>query len=165
MILIGIGSNLASFSAGLMPREIVNEALAEFPLIGAEIGARSSWYESEPVPPSDQRWFVNGVAIVTSALGPTELLRRLLGLEDEFGRIRDIPNAARPLDLDLLDYDGQVCDTPQLILPHPRMHLRRFVLEPLCEIAPAWRHSRLGLTAAELRDRLPSGQPVFRLAD
>ena len=165
MILIGIGSNLASFSARLMPREIVTEALAALSLIGAEIAARSGWYESEPVPSSDQRWFVNGVAIVTSVLGPAELLRRLLRLEDEFGRIRDTPNAARTLDLDLLDYDGRVCDAPRLILPHPRMHLRRFVLEPLCEIAPAWRHSRLGLTATELRDRLPPGQPVIRLAD
>jgi 2-amino-4-hydroxy-6-hydroxymethyldihydropteridine diphosphokinase len=165
VILIGIGSNLASLTAEMGPREIVKQALAAFPQFGAEIVARSSWYESEPVPASNQPWYVNGVAIVTTALSPTKLLRKLMALETIFGRIRSISNAARTLDLDLLDHNGRLRDTPSLSLPHPRMHQRRFVLEPLCEIAPQWRHPRLGLTATELRDRLPPGQPVVRLAD
>jgi 2-amino-4-hydroxy-6-hydroxymethyldihydropteridine diphosphokinase len=165
VILICIGSNLAGFTAEMEPREFVELALAEFPPLGAEIVARSSWYESEPVPPSDQRWYVNGVAIVTTALTPTRLLRKLLALEKSFGRIRSIPNAARTLDLDLLDHNGRLRDTPTLTLPHPRMHQRRFVLEPLCEIAPGWRHPHLGLTAAELLARLPPGELVRRLND
>jgi 2-amino-4-hydroxy-6-hydroxymethyldihydropteridine diphosphokinase len=163
VILIGIGSNLASFAAEMGPREIVKQALAELPVYGIQIAAQSSWYESEPIPPSHQHWYVNGVAIVTTTLTPTGLLRRLMALENSFGRVRSIPNAARTLDLDLLDHNGRLRDTPTLSLPHPRMHQRRFVLEPLCEIAPGWRHPRLGLTATELRDRLPPGPIVRRL--
>lgn len=166
VILIGIGGNLASFAAEMGPREIVKQALAEFPLYGAQVVAQSSWYESEPMPPlPHQRWYVNGVAIVTTALSPTRLLRKLMALENSFGRIRSIPNAPRTLDLDLLDHNGRMRDTPTLTLPHPRMHQRRFVLEPLCEIAPGWRHPRLGLTAAELLARLPPGQIIRRLDD
>ena len=101
--------------------------------------------------------------MVATALDPQALLDRLLALEIEFGRVRAAPNAARTLDLDLLDYDSQLIDTTTLILPHPRLHLRRFVLEPLREVAPGWRHPRLGLSAAELIDLLSSGQPVIRL--
>jgi 2-amino-4-hydroxy-6-hydroxymethyldihydropteridine diphosphokinase len=117
------------------------------------------------VPDSHQPWFVNAVALLATDLEPEALLDRLLDVEARFGRVRGERNAARTLDLDLLDYDGLVVDTPRLTLPHPRLHERRFVLEPLCEITPEWRHSRLGLTAAQLLDRLPPGQPVRRLVD
>jgi 2-amino-4-hydroxy-6-hydroxymethyldihydropteridine diphosphokinase len=85
----------------------------------------------------------------------------LLALETRFGRVRSAPNADRTLDLDLLDYEGRQVETEILVLPHPRLHQRRFVLAPLCEVAPEWRHSVLGLTAAELLARLPAGQPVY----
>jgi 2-amino-4-hydroxy-6-hydroxymethyldihydropteridine diphosphokinase len=162
MILIGIGSNLAHPPAAT-PRETADAALAALPGLGLRVVARSRWYLSAPVPPSGQPWFVNGVAAAASELAPGALLDWLLELEREFGRIRSVANAARTLDLDLLDYDSHLCETSALTLPHPRLHQRRFVLEPLREIAPEWRHPRLGLTAAELLDRLPPGQQVAAL--
>jgi 2-amino-4-hydroxy-6-hydroxymethyldihydropteridine diphosphokinase len=164
VIFVGIGSNLAApgYSS---PQNTAEAALAALPGIGAALGARSSWYASEPVPASDQPWFINAVVEIGSELPPPELLARLLALEARFGRQRSVRDAARTLDLDLLDYDGVQCASPDLVLPHPRLHERRFVLMPLQEIAPQWRHPRLGLTAAELLARLPPGQAIRRLTD
>ena len=164
MILVGIGSNLAAPPA-LTPRETAAAALTALPGIGVRVIRCSGWFLSEPLPISDQPWFVNGVAMVASELAPAALLDRLFAVEADFGRIRTAPNAARTLDLDLLDHDCCYCDTATLTLPHPRLHQRRFVLEPLSEIAPDWRHPRLGLTAAELLARLPPGQKVRRLTE
>jgi 2-amino-4-hydroxy-6-hydroxymethyldihydropteridine diphosphokinase len=147
------------------PQETGEAALAGLPDIGAALRSRSSWYASEPVPASDQPWFVNAVAEVTTDLPPDALLARLLVLETHFGRARSVRDAARTLDLDLLDYDSVERKAPDLVLPHPRLHERRFVLLPLSEIAPGWRHPRLGLTAAELMARLPPGQAIRRLDD
>lgn len=162
MIIVGIGSNLAAplFPS---PQETAAAALAQFPTIGVSLVRQSRWYESEPVPPSDQPWYANAVAIVVTVLPPATLLAQLLALENRFGRRRSTRNAARTLDLDLLAYEGRQCDEADLILPHPRLHERRFVLAPLAEIAPHWRHPRLGLTATELLARLPPGQ-TLRLA-
>jgi 2-amino-4-hydroxy-6-hydroxymethyldihydropteridine diphosphokinase len=159
VIIVGIGSNLAAppFAS---PQETATAALAQLPELGVGLVRQSRWYESEPVPPSDQPWYSNAVAIVATALSPAALLARLLALENRFGRRRGTRDAARTLDLDLLDYDGQELAEPGLILPHPRLHERRFVLLPLAEVAPGWRHPRLGLTADELLARLPPGQPI-----
>ncbi len=162
MILVGIGGNLASAAHG-SPRQTAAAAVAMLPGLGVEVTGRSSWYLSEPVPRSDQPWYVNAVAAVATELAAAALLELLLGLEVRFGRRRGMPNAARTLDLDLLDYDGMIVETAHLVLPHPRLHLRRFVLAPLVEIAPGWRHPRLGLGAAELLARLADDQPVRRL--
>ena len=159
MILIGIGSNLAAPGMA-SPLETARAALAALAAPHVNPFACSSWYASEPVPASDQPWFVNAVALVATELEPEALLDRMLGIETRFGRTRGERNAARTLDLDLLDYDGLTFDSPRLILPHPRLHERRFVLEPLCEIAPGWRHPLLGANAAELLSILPMGQPV-----
>jgi 2-amino-4-hydroxy-6-hydroxymethyldihydropteridine diphosphokinase len=161
VILVGIGSNLAA-PGYRSPRDTAMAAVAQLPAIGVAIVARSPWYLSEPVPASDQPWFVNGVVEIATELPPPELLARLLALEAQFGRERGARDAARTLDLDLLDYDGRECSTPDLVLPHPRLHERRFVLAPLCDIVPGWRHPRLGLTAAELLAGLPPGQPIRR---
>ena len=98
------------------------------------------------------------MALLSTDLEPDVLLSRMLDVEARFGRVRGERNAARTLDLDLLDYDGLIVDTARLVLPHPRLHERRFVLEPLDEIAPSWRHPVLGVTAAELLARLPPQQ-------
>jgi 2-amino-4-hydroxy-6-hydroxymethyldihydropteridine diphosphokinase len=162
VILIGIGSNLAAPPAKT-PLETAQAALPALAAPHLLPFACSSWYESAPVPVSDQPWFVNAVTVIATELEPAALLGRMLGVEYRFGRVRGERNAARTLDLDLLDYDGLIVDTPSLTLPHPRLHQRRFVLEPLCEIAPGWHHPLIGLTAAELLERLPPGQPVRRL--
>lgn len=164
MILIGIGSNLASRNCE-SPRDTTTAALRLLPTIGVRLIARSAWYLSQPMPPSDQPWFINAVAVVATRLAPRALLDRLLALEARFGRVRGVRNAARTLDLDLLAYDRRRCRTAALELPHPRLHERRFVLAPLCEIAPFWRHPRLGVTAAALLARLPPGQTIRRLGD
>jgi 2-amino-4-hydroxy-6-hydroxymethyldihydropteridine diphosphokinase len=163
VILIGIGGNLASPQFG-PPRNTMMAALAALEAERSAIPARSAWYRTEPVPPSNQPWFINGVAKIATKLGAHELLAVLQSIESRFGRVRAEPNAARILDLDLLDYDGLVMQTPALVLPHPRLHERRFVLVPLSEIAPDWRHPLLGLTASELLDRLPVEQQIERLA-
>jgi 2-amino-4-hydroxy-6-hydroxymethyldihydropteridine diphosphokinase len=162
LILLGIGSNLAA-PGYQSPQDTATAAVAALPTIGVAVVACSPWYLSEPVPMSDQPWFVNGVILLTTELPAAELLARLLALEARFGRQRGVRDAARTLDLDLLDYDGRPCSTPALELPHPRLHERRFVLAPLRDVAPEWRHPRLGLTAAELLARLPAGQPIRRL--
>jgi len=164
VILIGIGSNLET-PPYESPREVAEAALTALSARGVVITQRSSWYLSEPVPRSDQPWFVNGVASVATRLDAPALLAELLALEGEFARVRAERNAARTLDLDLLGYYALVCDTPALTLPHPRLHERRFVLAPLCEIAPDWRHPMFGVTAAEMMARLPESQPIRRFGE
>jgi 2-amino-4-hydroxy-6-hydroxymethyldihydropteridine diphosphokinase len=127
---------------------------------------RSAWYESAPVPPSDQPLFVNAVAELASPLDPARLLAHLHGVEAAFGRVRGEPNAAREVDLDLLDYDGQVSRPGHVpILPHPHMAERAFVVLPLQELAPNWRHPVSGASIGALASRLPSDQWARRLVD
>jgi 2-amino-4-hydroxy-6-hydroxymethyldihydropteridine diphosphokinase len=162
VILIGIGGNLATPQFG-PPLDSLAAALAALEAEGIRIVTRSAWYRTEPVPRSDQPWFVNAVASLTTGLTAPDLLGVLQKVEGHFGRVRSRKNAARVLDLDLLDYQGQVTQTPSLVLPHPRLHQRRFVLVPLAEIAPDWRHPLSGLTAEQLLLRLAAKQPVERL--
>jgi 2-amino-4-hydroxy-6-hydroxymethyldihydropteridine diphosphokinase len=164
VILIGIGGNLASARFG-PPRQTLANALLALEAEGVEITVRSAWYRTEPVPRSDQPWFVNAVASLATALCAPDLLAVLQAVETRFGRVRKERNAARLLDLDLLDYRGLVTETASLVLPHPRLHRRRFVLVPLAEIAPAWRHPLLGLTAEQLLAGLAAKQPIERLPD
>jgi 2-amino-4-hydroxy-6-hydroxymethyldihydropteridine diphosphokinase len=128
---IALGSNLrdpaAQVKAGF-------EALAMLP--DSRLAAVSSLYLTAPVGHLDQPDFVNAVALIETALAPRALLDELLAIERHFGRVRDIPNGPRTLDLDILLYGDDVHDDEALTLPHPRMHERAFVLVPLAEIAP-----------------------------
>jgi 2-amino-4-hydroxy-6-hydroxymethyldihydropteridine diphosphokinase len=162
MILIGLGGNMDD-PHGLPPRQTLSAALVALATEGAAVLARSGWYRSEPVPRSDQPWFVNAVAELDTALDASALLTLMQAVETRFGRRRGARNAARTLDLDLLDYHGQILRTPRLTLPHPRLHERRFVLLPLSELAPHWRHPVLGLRAEELLARLGDAQRVERV--
>lgn len=109
----------------------------------------SSLYETSPHEVADpQPPYLNAVVRIATALPPRELLAGLSAIEQSLGRTRTHRGASRIIDLDLLLYDDLVIDTPDLILPHPRLHLRRFVLEPLAEIAPTLRHPVTGFTIA-----------------
>lgn len=155
MILIALGANLPAPDGAppaLTCRRAV-EALAAVP--GLVIEAVSRWYETAPVPPSEQPPFINGVVRAEGRMAPEELLAALHRIEAGFGRVRSVPNAPRPLDLDLIDWHGLIRSAPDPVLPHPRAHERAFVLVPLRDVAPDWRHPRFGLTAAELLARLP----------
>ncbi len=163
MILIGLGANLPS--AVGEPRASLEAALVELARDGVRVVARSRWYRSAPVPRADQPDYVNAVALVETALNPRDLLALLHRIEQKFGRVRGVPNAARTLDLDLLAYGDRVSEGGEgaPVLPHPRLHERAFVLLPLAEIAPDWRHPQLGRTARELAAALPPGQDAAPL--
>jgi 2-amino-4-hydroxy-6-hydroxymethyldihydropteridine diphosphokinase len=153
-ILIGLGANLPH--AGRSPRETLEAALDRLAALGAPATLVSRWYRTPPVPASDQPDFVNGVAAIETQLGPHALLAVLHQVEAAFGRRRGVRVAARPLDLDLLGFGDRVIDEPHgLQLPHPRLHERAFVLAPLVEVAPEWRHPVLGRTARDLLGSLP----------
>jgi 2-amino-4-hydroxy-6-hydroxymethyldihydropteridine diphosphokinase len=158
MILIGLGANEAS--AVGPPQATLEAALTALSDTGVVIAARSRWYRSAPVPASDQPWFVNGVAALATDRDPGDLLALLHRIEERFGRRRQRRNEARPLDLDLLDYDGVIRPEGGAppILPHPRLQERAFVLLPLRDVAPAWRHPLLRQSIEELIAALPLGQ-------
>jgi 2-amino-4-hydroxy-6-hydroxymethyldihydropteridine diphosphokinase len=161
---IGLGANLPS-AAGT-PAETIAAAIDRLAEYGA-VKARSALYRTAPVGYVDQPAFVNAAVLLDTGLSPLTLLGALLGIERGFGRDRAAgpPKGPRTLDLDLLLYDQLVLDQPSLSLPHPAMHERRFVLAPLAEIAPEWRHPVLGLTIAELLEKLPSETGAVARAD
>jgi 2-amino-4-hydroxy-6-hydroxymethyldihydropteridine diphosphokinase len=120
----------------------------------------SSFYETEPVEFTDQPWFLNCVAALEVALEPAQLMGELLRLEREMGRERGQKKGPRLIDLDILLFGDAVVNTPELTIPHPAMARRRFVLEPLAEIAPELVHPTLHKTVRELLAELPAGQSV-----
>jgi 2-amino-4-hydroxy-6-hydroxymethyldihydropteridine diphosphokinase len=138
------------------PRAVIEAAFSALEGMGVAIVARSKLYDSVPVPASDQPNFVNAAAAVETRLGPRELLGVLQKIEAAFGRVRTVRNAARILDLDLLAYDDAVIEEGDLVLPHPRLQDRAFVLLPLRDVAPRWRHPKLGKTVDELIAALPA---------
>jgi 2-amino-4-hydroxy-6-hydroxymethyldihydropteridine diphosphokinase len=142
---LSIGANLGDRVATCL-RAL--EALAAHPNV--ELVQRSSLYETEPVGGVEQPPFVNLAAELTTRLEPEALLRLLKATEVELGREPGIRWGPRIIDLDLLVYDDRVIESDALSLPHPRMHERRFVLEPLAEIAPGLRDPRSGRTALEM---------------
>ena len=126
---------------------------------GLVVIARSNWYESAPVPVSDQPWFINGVVHVKTDMDVANVLARLHEVEADFGRIRLKKNDARVLDLDLLCYDEVVMGGEGgAVVPHPRMSERAFVLKPMAELAPQWCHPQTGLTIEALIGSLPADQ-------
>lgn len=157
MILIALGANLPG-TDGAAPRATCEAAaLALGAIDGLRCVAVSRWWLTAPVPPSPGApWYVNGIARCEGGMEPAALLRALQALEDAAGRQRPYPNAPRTLDLDIIAMGSLVRPAPDPILPHPRAHLRRFVLQPLSEVAPEWRHPLLGQTAAELMRDLPA---------
>lgn len=160
MILIGIGGNLPSQFGS--PDKGLPHALRLLEAKDVRLARCSPWYGAHAVPVSRQPDFVNAVAIIETALLPEDLLARMQAIEAEFGRVRGVVNGARTLDLDLLAY-GDLCLDNGIEIPHPRLHRRAFVLGPLCDIAPEWRHPVLKCTARELFAALPMPHGVWRL--
>lgn len=154
MIIVALGGNLSHEVYGA-PRKVIEAAFEALEARGLRIAARSRLYESAPVPASDQPDFVNAAARVETPLPPRELLRLLHAVEAAFGRVRQTRNEARTLDLDLLAYHDLAVDADDLVLPHPRLHERAFVLLPLQDVAPGWRHPVLGKTVEAMIEALP----------
>ncbi len=177
MILVAIGANLAG-PWGERPVETCRRAVLELGrLPGLRVTAASRWYRSAPWPPSDQPDYVNGVVrlsgppregtadpgtidfgtIKPGTIDPADLLRLLHAIEREGGRVRGVRDAARTLDLDIIDIDGQVREAPDPVLPHPRARQRAFVLLPLQEVAPDWIEPRVRQPVAALLADLQDG--------
>ena len=159
MILVALGANLPGPWGG--PREGLQAALGQFSSYGIRVEAVSSFYQTAAVTPYAQPDFVNAVARVSAAYSPDALLAQLHRIEAAFGRVRTQRWAERTLDLDLLDFNSVVrpdTGSNQAVLPHPRLELRAFVLVPLAEVAPDWRHPVFGRNAAEMLNSLPMSE-------
>jgi len=140
---IALGANLGDRAATL------NTAIERLGALGT-VEAVSPFLDTEPVGYTQQPRFLNAVARLRTSLPPRDLLRALLGIEQALGRVRAVRWGPRTLDLDLLLYDDVVIDEPGLVVPHPRLHERRFVLEPLAALAPALAHPVLGRSIGQL---------------
>jgi 2-amino-4-hydroxy-6-hydroxymethyldihydropteridine diphosphokinase len=154
-VILALGGNLAGDYPSV--EALLEAALFAFPRAGLRLVRRSGWWRSAAWPDPRAPAYLNGVVVVETAHSPPALLAQVLALEAAFGRSRSIPNAPRTLDIDLVAHGRAVIDAPGLVLPHPRAHERRFVMGPLAEIAPDWRHPVLGRTAAELAASAPVG--------
>jgi len=154
---VGLGTNLGDRAANL------RRALAELDAVGVPPGDVSAVWETEPVDAPSPVWFWNMAVSVEWSGAPLRLLERLLEIEARAGRARTVRGAPRTLDLDLLLVGEQLVDEPRLALPHPRMWARRFVLEPLAEIAPRARNPRTGRTVLEELARLYDPAVVRRI--
>ena len=157
LVYLSLGSNVGDRAANL------NTAIERLRSLG-EVAAVSSFYETEPVEFTAQPWFLNCAVKLNTEKMPKQLLNAVLDIEKEMGRKRLKKKGPRTIDIDILLFGNSVIDTKGLTVPHPAMHERRFVLEPLAEIAPEVRHPVFKRTARELRDALPPGQAVKRLS-
>jgi 2-amino-4-hydroxy-6-hydroxymethyldihydropteridine diphosphokinase len=153
---LGLGSNVGE------RERLLEAALTRLRERGFAASRRSALYLTEPVDAPPEHWFVNAAAGGETALSPEGLLEACLAVEHELGRVRETYHGPRTVDLDLLLYDGVVRASAALTLPHPRLQERRFVLQPLCDIAPDLVHPVLGQTLAALLAACPDRSRVVR---
>ena len=155
-VYLSLGSNVGDRRANL------DTAVEKLRALGT-VSAISSLYETEPVEVRQQGWFLNCVVKLETEAMPRQLLKRVLDIEQSMGRRRTQAKGPRNIDIDILLFASSVVEAKGLTIPHPAMHERRFVLEPLAEIAPEVRHPVLKKTARELRDALKPGPTVRKL--
>lgn len=152
-VYLSLGSNVGDRAANL------RTAIEKLSEVGT-VEAISGFYETEPVETGPQPWFLNCVVKVETEKMPRQLISAILALEQSMGRQRRQEKAPRTIDIDVLLFGSSVIELPSLTVPHPRFHERRFVLEPLAEIAPDVRHPVFKRSIRELRDALTAGQQV-----
>ena len=157
VVYLSLGSNVGDRPENL---KVALEKLGQL----GKVVAVSSFYETEPVETSPQPWFLYCAVKLDTEKMPRQLIAAILAMEQEMGRQRRQPKAPRTIDIDILLFGSSIVELPSLTVPHSRMHERRFVLEPLAEIAPDARHPVFKRTMRELRDALPAGQLVKKLA-
>jgi 2-amino-4-hydroxy-6-hydroxymethyldihydropteridine diphosphokinase len=155
-VYLSLGSNVGDREQNL------RDSIGRLGSVGRVISV-SSFYETEPLEVTEQPWFLNCAVAVETSKTPQEVMAILLGIEETMGRQRSGEKGPRTIDMDILLFDGTIVDASTLTIPHPAMHERRFVLEPLAEIAPGARHPVLKRMVRELLDALPAGQVVRKL--
>lgn len=153
---LSLGSNVGDRETNL------REAIRRLVELGRVVSV-SSFYETEPVEVTDQAWFLNCAVVLETASEPAQIMQKLLRIEVEMGRKRIQKKGPRSIDIDILLFGEVVMNTPDLVIPHPAMAQRRFVLAPLAEIAPDVRHPVLKKTVRELLEDLPAGQTVRKI--
>jgi 2-amino-4-hydroxy-6-hydroxymethyldihydropteridine diphosphokinase len=156
LVYLSLGANVGDCARN------IREAITRLEPVG-RMAAASSFYETEPVEFTEQAWFLNCAVALETAHTPAQLMADLLSIEREMGRQRTREKGPRTIDIDILLFGDTVVDSAELTIPHPAMHVRRFVLEPLAEIAAEARHPGLGKTVRELLGALPAGQTVRRI--
>ena len=157
---VAIGGNLIPEGYDTL-QDVMDDALATIDALpDISVIRCSKWFETAPVPVSDQPWYLNAVFEVTTSLDAKVLLAQLHEIEASFGRVRNIRNEARILDLDVIDYQAEILDDGDICLPHPRMHLRAFVLLPIQDLDPSWHHPVLGKSVGQLIEEMPEGQDI-----
>jgi 2-amino-4-hydroxy-6-hydroxymethyldihydropteridine diphosphokinase len=153
-VYLSLGSNVGDRASNLQ------NAIAALGKAGLQVVRASSVYETEPVDYLDQPWFLNCAVEAETELASLDLLHALRGIEAQMGSKKLIAKGPRLIDIDILLYGDEVINTPELQVPHPRMHLRRFVLQPLAEIALVVQHPVSHLSIAELLARTPDKSAV-----